>query len=1330
MKKSLKQFSKKATGLLLAVAVTGTSFGLPGLTREVRAEDLVQPILQLGFDEESGNAALDSASQTPFDIEGTAQFVKGEIGNALQFDGSTQIYVPESSAAFDFNVQPNYTFSAWIYPDSVGTGTSMTILSRQTENSYRNSWILGEHNSKLYFQHGTNDGAGRENMYGSLQGGEWQHVAVTADGDVLKFYINGEEVGQDTVNGRTGNLQTEGKSLLIGDKVASQRRPFKGAMDELKIYNSTLSSEEIKAQYEYNMNPFTLTAENGKLVLDFEKDFTEEPVIEDFAVTMHNSVVDPTQTKPVELINCTVDGLQVTLEFDPVTAVGSDQTIDMAVTYNRVTRDGQYVVAKYDDPNPPSVSNVTVEGTPDVKAGLTVNYDYEDTDGEVESRSKIEWWISPAGDKDGEYTKLEGIRTKDIYLISYYTDRYLKAMVTPVNEKYAEGEPVMSEPVGPIENKGNQEVKWFRDGKYGIMHHFLHDYITLAAANEDEKLKPEENWDAYLDSFDVDAYVEDILETGASFVIFTIGQHDGFFNAHNPVYDKYAQVEEGERTPSSTARDLPMEIAKALEPHGIKMMFYAVGCPPFRAHRNFGPNFDAATNPHDGDYGITDAFGQTRNTDTPPTQETLKKWQEVLGYWSEHYGEYLAGWWIDGMWTSENSMRGNTYEVNPDLTPNANANPNAAYAPTKEYNWHTWVDALKKGNSNRILSLSLGGSDEINVPYEDYVGGEAHPPTNFNSVCPRNPALSQMDGWASQELGIQWFFMSSMGVPVPFYGYWGQKGAAVDTEQVTGWFKNNVEKNAVLVSDSRVNRFGRIDPDQMEQWKRIKAVVKGGDHLKPMETYNDHWYFTKYYDQNDNDTADWTYVNNDGNYYHSDYTYTTNDGSYFEFEFCGTGVEFYTAKTAEMGEVDIYIDGELCDTINLQSGNAQFQQKVYEVSGLNEGIHTIKGVKKNGSKLAVDFFKVLGEVERPAETETFTTTFIVDGVETTVVTNAGEQIQMPADPVKDGYTFKGWFTAETGGEKVTDFTAAQTVYAQWEETAVTEPVSKKTLEYFLNKAKEHVANGDTADLIETIQNLFREAIEEGDAVMENDAATKEDVTKATVQLMKAINALDFLAGDKTDLEMALELTQLIDLNKYVEAGQAEYLAAKSGAEAVMANGDAMQEDVDAAWSALVEAMDNLRLKANKAVLQELLESLKDLDLNIYTEASVEVYMTALAKANGVMEDDSLSVDDQKTVDNAVKELKQAKADLKEKEGNNGNSGNNGNNGNSGSNENNGSSGNTGTSGNGATVSQGTGKVKSAKTGDTAMVGIWLGVLGGSMLLGAAAVFLMRRRKKR
>lgn len=53
-------------------------------------------------------------------------------------------------------------------------------------------------------------------------------------------------------------------------------------------------------------------------------------------------------------------------------------------------------------------------------------------------------------------------------------------------------------------------------------------------------------------------------------------------------------------------------------------MFYAVGCPPFRAHRNFGPNFDAATNPHDGTRNYS-GICQTRNTDTPPTPKHSKK---------------------------------------------------------------------------------------------------------------------------------------------------------------------------------------------------------------------------------------------------------------------------------------------------------------------------------------------------------------------------------------------------------------------------------------------------------------------------------------------------------------------------------------------------------------------------------------------------------------------------------------------------------------------------------------------------------------------------------
>ena len=429
-----------------------------------------------------------------------------------------------------------------------------------------------------------------------------------------------------------------------------------------------------------------------------------------------------------------------------------------------------------------------------------------------------------------------------------------------------------------------------------------------------------------------------------------------------------------------------------------------------------------------------------------------------------------------------------------------------------------------------------------------------------------------------------------------------------------------------------------------------------------------------------------------------------------------------------MGDVEIYIDGELRQTISLQSQNAEYQQKVYEVSDLNEGIHTIKGVKKNGSKLAVDYFKVLGEIERPAEEKTFTTKFIVDGKETVIVTPEGEQIQMPADPQKEGYTFTGWYTAVNGGEKVTEFITDQTVYAQWKKNEDEKPVSKKTLEYFLNKAKEHVANGDVDGLVESVKKLFEEAIAEGEAVMENDAATKEEVTNATVKLMKAIHALDFVVGDKTDLEMAMELAEMIDLQKYVEAGKAEFNTAKNQAESVLANGDAMQDEVDDAWSALIEAIDNLRLKANKEALKELIESLEGLNLDIYTEESVKAYEAALAQAQQVMKDDTLSEDEQSVVDNAEIKLRKAKENLEKKKTDNQGSGGNTNNGDS----NNGNSNNNGSNMNnsGNSNNNGDSHNKVVKTGDNTVVGIWTAVLGISFILTLVAVSQMLRRRKK
>lgn len=203
------------------------------------------------------------------------------------------------------------------------------------------------------------------------------------------------------------------------------------------------------------------------------------------------------------------------------------------------------------------------------------------------------------------------------------------------------------------------------------------------------------------------------------------------------------------------------------------------------------------------------------------------------------------------------------------------------------------------------------------------------------------------------------------------------------------------------------------------------------------------------------------------------------------------------------------------------------------------------------------------------------------------------------------------------------------------------PVSKTILETYLNEAKALVEDGTVSGLVESVQKLFDEAIAEGEAVMAKEYATRDEVLQAAAKLMYAVQAQGMLAGDKTDLEMAIELAGMIDLTQYVEAGQAEFTAALAKANEVMEDGDAFQEDVDTAWNALTEAILNLRLKADKSVLEDLISQTAHLDLSSYTEESVVTFRAAFAAAKTVLLDEGLSVDDQAEVDEAVTALQAA-----------------------------------------------------------------------------------------
>lgn len=227
-------------------------------------------------------------------------------------------------------------------------------------------------------------------------------------------------------------------------------------------------------------------------------------------------------------------------------------------------------------------------------------------------------------------------------------------------------------------------------------------------------------------------------------------------------------------------------------------------------------------------------------------------------------------------------------------------------------------------------------------------------------------------------------------------------------------------------------------------------------------------------------------------------------------------------------------------------------------------------------------------------------------------------------------------------------------------------VSKSNLEYWLNSAKTHVANGDTAGLVESVQQLFDDAIAQGEAVMAMENPTKDEVFNTTLKLMLAVQALD--------------------------------------------------------------------MKADKAALEDLLDSVAGLDLSQYTEESAQAFSTALAAANAVLVDITLTVDDQQKVDDAVQTLAAAKEALVLKDdasaGNEGGSqepgsGDSNTGDGSGSSESGNNAGGNNADTNAGGSSNGN-SAKAAKTGDTAPVGAMLAVMVLAVVLAGGAKVLRRR----
>lgn len=174
-----------------------------------------------------------------------------------------------------------------------------------------------------------------------------------------------------------------------------------------------------------------------------------------------------------------------------------------------------------------------------------------------------------------------------------------------------------------------------------------------------------------VEAFDVDAFVQQVVETGAGHVLFTSCHSHHWLCCPNPVVDAIV--------PGHTCeRDLLMDLADGLAAHGIRLMVY----------------YNHGIYPNSPDAAWQEACGIKE-----PTRERYHdNYCRLMAWMGERYGSKIIAWWFDG-----------GYHLNED--------PNAP--------WERFTAAAKAGHPDRLVCYNAGiEKHTMYTERQDYWAGE------------------------------------------------------------------------------------------------------------------------------------------------------------------------------------------------------------------------------------------------------------------------------------------------------------------------------------------------------------------------------------------------------------------------------------------------------------------------------------------------------------------------------------------------------------------------------------------------------------------------------
>jgi len=240
-------------------------------------EKEIKPVSYWNFNGLEKNAVLDQSNGNQDTIDGYHRFVKGVKGKAIVMDGYTSRItrasemVPELGQAFTLEAWVAIGAYPWNWAPIVAQENTESKNSNQDEICWPDDILSNSQKEGFFFgispqgHLGLHVGTGKWLVCRSetkVPLRKWTHVAATYKKEVgVILYIDGEQVAQMKVEGEF--LPAEGEELRIGmprQKIEASNPvrafatlpswySFDGILDELLIYNKSLTAETIKKNF-------------------------------------------------------------------------------------------------------------------------------------------------------------------------------------------------------------------------------------------------------------------------------------------------------------------------------------------------------------------------------------------------------------------------------------------------------------------------------------------------------------------------------------------------------------------------------------------------------------------------------------------------------------------------------------------------------------------------------------------------------------------------------------------------------------------------------------------------------------------------------------------------------------------------------------------------------------------------------------------------------------------------------------------------------------------------------------------------------------------------